>query len=87
MLSTVAVSSAELGHFHEHILQCVLTLCNVGAGHVMINRMDTRSMMQCLLHCGTLLKQVRSNRSTAWLCTLDLGFLNQRPHTLQTMTF
>jgi 1-acyl-sn-glycerol-3-phosphate acyltransferase len=26
-------------------------------GHVMINRMDTRSMMQCLLHCGTLLKQ------------------------------
>lgn len=24
----------------------------------MIDRMDTRSMMQCLLHCGTLLKQV-----------------------------
>ena len=29
------------------------------AGHVMINRVDNRSMMQCLLKCNELLKQVR----------------------------
>ena len=28
------------------------------AGHVMINRVDNRSMMQCLLKCNELLKQV-----------------------------
>ena len=32
----------------------------MGTGHVMINRVDNRSMMRCLLHCGDLLKQVCS---------------------------
>ena len=30
----------------------------MGTGHVMINRVDNRSMMRCLLHCSDLLKQV-----------------------------
>lgn len=34
------------------------------AGHVMINRVDRRSQLECLKQCGELLKQVRNK----WAC-------------------
>lgn len=38
----------------------------------MINRMDTRSMMQCLLHCGRLLKEVRCQPEQISRRTIEL---------------
>lgn len=44
----------------------------------MINRVDNRSMMQCLLKCNELLKQVRCPRMPQWQCRrLRAGHIRQ----------
>ena len=64
ILHTRTSASAHL-KAHANRLISLRIWCLVNAGHVMINRMDTRSMMQCLLHCGTLLKQVISSHAAS----------------------